>query len=355
MAIAAPWLVRTVLAPGFSPEQQALTVELVRWMLISTVIFGFSGIVMGVLNSFQHFLLPALAPILYNLAIIAGAWFLAPKLGVFGLVLGVVVGAALHLDVQLIGLWWYGARYTATLGLQDPKVREVARLMGPRVLGLAAVQINFWINTLLASSLQTGSLAALNYAWLLMLLPQGIVAQGVATAAFPTFASLQSQRRWVELRRIITSTLRGILFLAIPAAVGLLVWGPPLVRVLLERGEFTPESTALTTTALAFYSLGLIGHSAVEIQARAFYALHNTRTPVIVGVVTMALNTLLSLILRGPLAHGGLALANTIAITLEMSLLMVLLSTAIGGMDWGGGVAPGGLIWKENSATVWLS
>jgi putative peptidoglycan lipid II flippase len=208
--------------------------------------------------------------------------------------------------------------------------------MGPRVLGLAAVQINFWINTLLASSLQTGSLAALNYAWLLMLLPQGIVAQGVATAAFPTFASLQSQRRWVELRRIITSTLRGILFLAIPAAVGLLVWGPPLVRVLLERGEFTPESTALTTTALAFYSLGLIGHSAVEIQARAFYALHNTRTPVIVGVVTMALNTLLSLILRGPLAHGGLALANTIAITLEMSLLMVLLSTAIGGMDWGG-------------------
>jgi putative peptidoglycan lipid II flippase len=169
-----------------------------------------------------------------------------------------------------------------------------------------------------------------------MLLPQGIVAQGVATAAFPTFASLEAQGRWAELRRIITSTLRGVLFLAIPAAVGLLAWGPPLVRMLLERGEFTSESTALTTTALAFYSLGLIGHSAVEILARAFYALHNTRTPVIIGVSTMALNTLLSLILRVPLAHGGLALANTIAIMLEMGLLMVLLSKAIGGLDWSG-------------------
>ncbi len=336
MAIAAPWLVRTVLAPGFSPAQQALTVELVRWMLVSTVIFGVSGIVMGVLNSFQHFLLPALAPILYNLSIIAGAWFLAPRFGVFGLVLGVVVGAALHLDVQMLGLWWYGARYTPTLGLRDAKVREVARLMGPRVLGLAAVQVNFWVNTLLASSLPTGSLAALNYAWLLMLLPQGIVAQGVATAAFPTFASLQAQGRWGELRRTVTTTLRGILFLAIPAAVGLLTWRTPLVRLLLERGQFTHESTALTTTALAFYSLGLIGHSAVEILARAFYALHDTRTPVIVGVSTMALNVLLSLALRGPLGHGGLALANTIAIMLEMGLLLVLLSKRIGGLDWQG-------------------
>ena len=162
---------------------------------------------MGVLNSFQHFLLPALAPILYNLSIIAGAWFLAPTLGVFGLVLGVVVGAALHLDTQLIGLWWYGAKYKATLGLKDSNVREVGRLMGPRVVGLAAVQVNFWVNTLLASHLVTGSLAALNYAWLLMLLPQGIVAQGVATAAFPTFSTLKSQGRMVELRQTVTATL----------------------------------------------------------------------------------------------------------------------------------------------------
>lgn len=336
MALAAPWLVRTVLAPGFSPEQQALTSELVRWMLVSTVIFGVSGIVMAVLNSFQHFLLPALAPILYNLAIIAGAWLLAPRFGVFGLVLGVVVGAALHLDIQLFGLWWYGAKYTPTLGLRDGNVREVGRLMGPRVVGLAAVQVNFWVNTLLASHLPTGSLAALNYAWLLMLLPQGIVAQGVATAAFPTFATLRSQGRFAELRQTVTATLRGVLFLAIPAAVGLLVWRTPLVRLLLERGEFTAESTALTTAALAFYSFGLIGHSAVEILARAFYALHDTRTPVLIGIGAMALNVVLSVLLRAPLAHAGLALANTIATLIEMGLMFALLSVRIGGLDWTG-------------------
>jgi putative peptidoglycan lipid II flippase len=126
-ALLAPLLVRTILAPGFTPAQQELTVALMRWMLISTVVFGASGIMMGVLNSFQHFLVPALAPVLYNLSIIAGAWFLAPRIGVFGLVIGVVVGAFLHLDAQVIGLWWYRARYSRVLGLADPLVREVGR------------------------------------------------------------------------------------------------------------------------------------------------------------------------------------------------------------------------------------
>src|SRR5512136_1163854 len=270
----APWLVKTILAPGFSPDQQALTVSLMRWMLVSTVVFGVSGIVMGVLNSFQHFLLPALAPLIYNLSIIAAALFLAPTLGVYALVIGVVAGSLLHLDVQLFGLWWYGARYRFILGLRDPNVREVGRLMGPRVLGLAVVQINFWINTLLASRLAVGSISSLNYAWLLMLLPQGIVAQAAATAAFPTFAALEARGRYGELRHTVSSTLRGVLFLTIPAAAGLFVWRVPLIRLLLERGEFTARSTALTAAALAFYSIGLIGHSAIEILARGYYALH---------------------------------------------------------------------------------
>ncbi len=333
-AVVAPWLVRTLLAPGFTPAQQALTVSLMRWMLVSTVIFGVSGILMGVLNSLQHFLLPALAPILYNLSIIAGAWFLAPALGVYGLVIGVVVGAALHLDVQLFGLWWHNARYQLTLGLRDPAVHEVGRLMAPRVLGLAAVQVNFWVNTLLASSLPAGSLSALNYAWMLMLLPQGIVAQGVATAAFPTFAALEAQGRRAELRRTLSDTLRGVLFLAIPAAAGLFAWRVPLIRLLLERGEFTARSTELTAVALAFYAFGLIGHSAVEILARAFYALHDTRTPVAASIGAMAGNVLLSLWLRGPLGHAGLALANTVAVTVEMVLLFGLLSRRLGGLEW---------------------
>jgi putative peptidoglycan lipid II flippase len=333
-AAAAPFLVRTVLAPGFSPDQQALTVSLMRWMLVSTIIFGVSGIVMGVLNSFQHFLLPALAPVLYNLSIIAGAWFLAPKFGVFGLVIGVVVGAGLHLDVQMFGLWRHAARYYPILGLADPKVREVGRLMAPRMLGLAAVQLNFWINTLLASALPAGSLSALNYAWLLMLLPQGIIAQAVATAAFPTFASLEAQGKIAELRRVLADVLRGVIFLTLPAAAGLFVWRVPLVRLLLERGEFTAHSTELTAYALAFYAFGLIGHSIVEVIARAFYALHDTRTPVLIGVGSMMLNAFLSLLLREPLGHAGLALANTLATLLETALLVWLLARRLNGLPW---------------------
>jgi putative peptidoglycan lipid II flippase len=333
-ALAAPLLVHTILAPGFSPDQQGLTVSLMRWMLVSTVIFGVSGIVMGVLNSFQHFLLPAVAPVLYNLSIIAGAWFLAPRFGVFGLVAGIVIGAGLHLEVQMFGLWRYAARYHATLGLHDPAVREVGRLMAPRVIGLAAVQLNFWINTLLASTLPAGSLSALNYAWLLMLLPQGIIAQAVATAAFPTFASLEAQGRYDELQRVLSGTLRGVLFLTIPAAAGLFAWRMPLVRLLLERGEFTGRSTELTAYALAFYAFGLIGHAVVEIIARAFYALHDTRTPVVIGVGSMVVNALLSLLLRGPLGHAGLALANTTATLLEMALLLWLLARRLGGLPW---------------------
>jgi putative peptidoglycan lipid II flippase len=333
-ALAAPWLVSTILAPGFSPEQQALTVSLMRWMLVSTVVFGVSGIVMGVLNSFQHFLLPALAPLIYNLSIIAAALFLAPSLGVYALVIGVVAGSLLHLDVQLFGLWWYGAHYRATLGLRDPNVREVGRLMAPRVLGLAVVQINFWVNTLLASGLAVGSISALNYAWLLMLLPQGIVAQAAATAAFPTFAALEARGRYGELRHTVSSTLRGVLFLTIPAAAGLFVWRVPLIRLLLERGEFTARSTEMTAAALAFYAFGLIGHSVVEIVARAFYAVHDTRTPVAVGVGAMALNVLLSVMLIVPMQHAGLALANTLATSIEMVLLVWLLARRLAGLEW---------------------
>ena len=334
-AVAAPLLVRYLLAPGFTPEQQALTVSLMRWMLVSTVIFGVSGLLMGALNSYQHFLLPALAPVLYNLSIIGGALFLAPSFGIYGLVIGVVVGAALHLDIQLFGLWWYGAEYYPTLGLSDRHVLEVGRLMAPRVLGLAAVQLNFWINTVLASSLPAGSLSALNYAWLLMLLPQGIVAQGVATAAFPTFASLEARGQITELRKVLSGSLRAVLFIAIPAAVGLFVWREPLIRMLLQRGQFTAESTQLTAFALAFYAPGLVGHSVVEIVARAFYALHDTRTPVGIGVLSVILNVILSLALRPILAHGGLALGNTIATTIEMLLLVWLLARRLNGLEWG--------------------
>ncbi|MCB0209694.1 MAG: murein biosynthesis integral membrane protein MurJ [Anaerolineae bacterium] len=340
LSIAAPWLVGWLFG-DLSPAQQILTTELMRWMLISTVIFGVSGVVMGILNAQHHFFLPAAAPIIYNLSIIMGAWFLGPIIGVRGLAVGVVVGAAGHLLVQLPGLRWGKERmtYQATFAVRSRSLYEVGRLMAPRVLGLAAVQLNFIVTRVLAAGLAVGSITALYYGWIIMLLPQGIIAQSVATALFPTLAALAAQEDYAEMRHIFATTLKSMLFLTLPAAVGLIVLAQPLIRLLLERGEFNAESTALTAWALSFFALGLIGHAVVEIAVRAFYALKNTKTPVGIGVLAMAINIALSILLMrlfvvwGLPAHSGLALANSIAVTLEMIVLMVLLRTEMGGLS----------------------
>ncbi len=338
-AIAAPALVSYLIAPGFEPAQQTLTVQLMRWMLVSTVIFGASGVVMGVLNARQHFLLPALAPVVYNVAIIAGAWFLGPAIGVRGAAVGVVVGAAGHLLIQVPGLLRAGMHYTLRLSPHDPGVREVGRLMAPRALGQGAVELNHLVNVTLASMLPAGSLSALNYGRILMLLPQGVIAQSVAIAAFPTFATLAARGEQDELRRVLVTTLRSILYLTLPAAIGLIWLREPLIRAIFERQAFDGGSTRATAWALLFYGLGLAGHAVVEIVTRAFYALHDTRTPVAVGISAMLANVALSIGLLslfagvGWMPHGGLALANSLATSGEMIVMLYLIRPRLGGLD----------------------
>ena len=322
-------LVAGVIAPGFPVEQQKLTASLMRWMLASTVVFGASGLIMGALNAVQHFLLPAVAPVLYNCAIITGAWLLAPVMGIHGLVIGVAGGAVLHLLVQLPALLRQNVRYRFSFRIGDAQVREVARLMGPRVLGLLFVQLNFLVNTILASGLPDGSLSALNYAWLLMLLPQGIFAQAVATVAFPTFSAQVASGNRAQLLETLSRLLRLVLFLSIPAAFLLYVLDEPFIELLFQRGRFDVASTQAVAYALRFYALGLVAHAVVEIVVRVFYALHDTATPVVAGVATMALNILLSLALIGRLSFGGLALANSIATALEMLVLLILLARKV--------------------------
>ena len=335
----APWLVSAIIAPGFGPARQSLTVQLMRLMLVTPVVFGVSGVMMGILNARQHFLLPALAPIFYNLGIIAGAIFLAPSLGVRGLAVGVVLGSLAHLLVQVPGLVREGMRYTPNLGLHSAGVREVGRLMLPRMLGLGAVQLNFLVNTILASGLVAGSLSALNYAWLLMLLPQGIFAQAVATAAFPTFSTQAARGERDQMRSTLSATLRAVLYLAVPAAVGLIVLSEPLVRVIFERGAFTATSTEMVSWALALFALGLPAHAVVEIVVRAFYAIHDTKTPVAIGMAAMALNVVLSLAFialfksLGWPALGGLALSNSLATTAEMVVLLAIVRRRLDGLD----------------------
>ena len=306
---------------------------LMRLLLIAPIIFSVSGVVMGILNAKQNFILPGLAPIMYNLAIIGGATFLSPSMGIDGLAIGAVIGAGLHLLVQVPGLIKVGARYSARLSLHDPGVRQVLRLMAPRVLGLAIVQINFLVETILASNLGTGAVSALNYAWRVMLLPQGVVAQSVAIAAFPTFSDQFARGQLAQLRSALSATLRVILFIAIPSAIGLLVLRVPLIQLIFQRGQFQDTSTELVATALGFYALGLIGHSGIEILTRAFYGMHDTRTPVALGVVSLIVNLVLSLSLINVLGIAGLALANTIAALTEMALLAWVLRSRLHGLD----------------------
>jgi putative peptidoglycan lipid II flippase len=330
----APWLV-PLIVPGFrdDPESLALTTDLVRIMLLSPILGGLSGIVMGVLNSYQRFLLPALAPVMYNLGIIGGALWLAPTMGVRGLAVGVAAGAALHLLIQLPGLAAVKPAYRPILGLHNPGVREVGRLMLPRVLGLAAMQLNYVVNTILASLLRAGSLAALTFAWQLTTLPWGVIAMAISTVSFPALAAAAAREEMDSLKATLSTALRTILYLTIPAGVGLFVLREPLVALLFQRGQFDAASTQTVAFALAFYAPGLFALAVTEILTRAYYALHDTRTPVLIAVATVAANVALSLAFIGPLAHGGLALAATLANSGEAVVLIVLLRRRLAGLD----------------------
>ena len=340
-AIFAQPLVRYVLAPGFAqnPALEALTVSLLRVMLPSAVIFGISGLVMGILNSHQKFFIPALTPALYRLGMIFGVIFLAPQIGIFGLAWGVVIGAILHLVSQIPSLLRLKGWYLPTLGLNLPEVREVGLLMAPRLFGVAVVQLNFWVNTRLASSMTEGSVTSISWALTIMLMPQAIIAQAVATAALPTLSAQYALGKMGELRASLAASLRGILFLALPAALGLILLRQPIVALMLEYGKFDERSTQMVSWALLWYAVGLVGHCIVEIFSRSFYALHDTKTPVIVGVLVMALNIGLSIFFAawferlGWMPHGGLALANSIATGLEAVVLWILMRRRLDGIE----------------------
>lgn len=340
-AIFAPQLVRHVLAPGYviDPAKEALTISLTRLMMPSAVLFGLSGLVMGILNSQQKFFIPALTPAMYQIGMIFGVTVLSPSMGIFGLAWGVLIGSALHLVLQLPLLFKQDAAYSPSLGLGSPDVREVARLMGPRVLGVAVVQLNFWINVRLASGMPEGSVTAIQVAFSLMLMPLAAIAQSIATAALPTFSAQVAKNELGEMRNSLSASLRGILLLSIPASLGLVILRLPIVTLIYQRGKFDANSTNLVAWALLFYGIGLVGHAMVEILARAFYALHDTKTPVIIGVAAMSLNVLFSylfsslFIRQGWMPHGGLALANTVATGLEMVGLILIMRRRLGGLN----------------------
>ncbi len=339
-ALFAPQITRYILAPGFAgdPAKEQLTIDLLRLMLPSAVIFGLSGLVMGILNSHQRFLAPALTPAMYQIGLIIGVIFLAPRMGIFGLAWGVLLGASLHLLLQMPSLLRLGGRYELTFGADIPEVSEVLRLMGPRLLGVAVVQFNFWINTRLASQMVEGSVTGIVLAFSLMLMPQAAIAQSIAIAAMPMFSAQVALGRLDEMRNALVASLRAAIMLSLPAAVGLILLREPIIVTLYQRGAFDRFSTQLVSWALLWYAVGLVGHAVVEILSRAFYSLHDTKTPVFIGALAMSLNIGFSYLFSslfakwGWMPHGGLALANSLATFLEAIALWWLIRVRLQGL-----------------------
>jgi putative peptidoglycan lipid II flippase len=224
-------------------------------------------------------------------------------------------------------------RYRLKADWRDEGVREVCRLTLPRILGLGAAQLNLIITIFFASRLGDQTISALNYAWTLAVLPLGLFGMAISTAVFPTLAEQAARKSLDVLRRTITTSLRLILFFTLPASVGLILLREPLVALLLERGAFSEDSTELTASALALYSVGLFAHAAIEILSRGFYAVGDTRTPVTMAVLSMILTLVFSLVLVGPLEHDGLALAFSLAAIVEAYLLYANLGRRFGGFD----------------------
>lgn len=332
--LAAPILV-PLTAPGLGDETgqhaelTALSVDLTRIMMLSPVFFAIGGMFMGILNARHHFLAPALAPMFYNVAIIIGA-LISDDVKV--LAIAVVVGAFVHMAVQLPALRLVGMRWEPLWDWRDKYVRAVIRLMGPRVVGLAAYHLNFVIATFFASTLGSGSISAVNYAWLVVMTPLALFGMAISTAVFPRMAE-QATRDEAELRDTVGTSLRLILYLSIPASFGIVVLARPITAFLLEGGAFDSSALGLVAAALAIYAIALFAHSGIEILSRGFYAVSDTRTPVTFAVLSMAVNLVLSMILVWPFGVRGIAAALTVAAIVEFALLLRSLAARLDGFD----------------------
>ena len=305
------------LAPGFAPAQRTLTAELLRLVLVSTIIFSVSGMFTGILHAHNRFVLPALAPALYNLGIIAGVLYLAPAFGVFGLAYGVVAGSALHLAIQLPGLWRCGAQYTLTLGGHTAGMRRLLVLLGPRIVTMLGVRATWIVMTNLASRLDEGSIAALGYAYAIWQLPETLIGTAIALAVFPRLSAQFAAQQSAALRATYRSALAAILGLAIPATLALIAFAQPIVALFLQRGAFDATATARVAVVLQWYALAVVGEALLELTARIFYARQNSVTPMIVALGAMTVRVGLMLAWHASLGAAGLALAYAIGVLLE--------------------------------------
>jgi len=335
-----------------------LITGLVRIMLWQAVILGTSVIVNSVLNARQNFLLPAIGTVLYNVGLIIGlipGFFLAiaghgthPDLTfpVYSASVGVVIGAALQLGIQLTGIKSVGMRYKPSFDWRHPAIYQIAKQMIPRIVNAAMFSFSTFVDRYLIGLLGVIAIgSALDglkteyyQAYQLVMLPLGIIGMAMSTAAFPTLAEYVTRGKFERVRTTILETLRSILFLSFPARIGLMILGLPIVQALLQHGLFSLSDAQSTSITLAFFAIGLAGFSAVEILTRAFYAMRDSKTPVIVSVSQFILKIALSLILLDPFAYfggvswgmGALSFSTAISSVGEAIVLFILLHQRIG-------------------------
>lgn len=334
--------VMRLMAPGFSPAAIATLTDVARIMFLSPIILGVSSIFGSILQSHKRFLLFSLSSIMYNVGIIIGALAFAPSMGVYGLAWGVVLGALLHLGIQVPGAVALGYRYQPLLDLRDTGLRAMAKLMVPRTLALGLGQLNLFFITIVASTLPSGSLAVFNFANNLQTFPVGLFGISFAIAAFPTLAELALGGDKSVFSKRISDTAREILFFTVPTAILLIVLRAQVVRVILGTGAFSWEDTRRTVDALALFALSLFAQALIPLLIRGFYALHDTFTPLVTELFTTILNVALAYALSRPftfmgayfdLGVSGLALAFTIDSIVNVALLWVLLRLRTGSLN----------------------
>ncbi len=328
----APLLVRIAIAPGFSLEAQQTTVVLTRIMLLSPIFLGVSALFTGIAQTFRHFFIPAIAPIFYNVGIMLGALFLAPRFGIVGVAWGVIVGAFFHAIIQWPAVYAVGFRYTFVC-VWNEKIRSLARLMIPRVLTLGIVNIELLALTAFASSLPKGSLSVFNFANNLQSFPIGIIGASYAVAAFPSFSEAVARNDRDGFIQSFSSVVRQVFFFMIPATVLFIVLKAQIVRSILGTGAFDWQATVLTFETVQAFAYGFVAQTVFFVLVRGFWAYADTVRPAIIAIVGAIATLGVAYVGRNFFGVSGLALALSIGATAETIVLWIVLRRRVGNLD----------------------
>jgi putative peptidoglycan lipid II flippase len=329
------------IAPGYAevPGKLELTATLTAIMFPFLMLIAVAVACMGMLNALRQFFIPALAPAMFNVASIASVFLIVPLAmaagwdPMVGLALGTLAGGAGQVLLQWPSLRREGFRFRFRFAPRDPRFREVVALMIPGTVGLAAVQVNQLVNVYLATDEGKGAVTYLGFAFRLMYLPIGLFGVSIATAALPAISRFAMSDDEDGIRSQVSQALRMMLMLNVPATFGLIVLAVPIIELIVEYRAISPEDTIGIAAALIGYAPGLVGYSAVKIASPTFYALKDSRTPVVVSMISIALNIALNLALVRVMSYQGLALGTGIAALANAGMLFWLLRRRLDGLD----------------------